>query len=92
MSRLFKRTCMCGEVTEEYIGKEVVINGWVAKARDLGGLIFCDVRDKKGIVQVVFNEDVPADVLEKTREKVREAQEKRQVLLAGLEKIRALKG
>ena len=65
MSRLFKRTCMCGEVTEEYIGKEVVINGWVAKARDLGGLIFCDVRDKKGIVQVVFNEDVPADVLEK---------------------------
>ena len=34
MSRLFKRTCMCGEVTEAYIGKEVVINGWVAKNTD----------------------------------------------------------
>lgn len=54
---------MCGDVTEEYLGREVTINGWVAKARDLGGLIFCDVRDKAGIVQVVFNEDVPPEVL-----------------------------
>ncbi len=62
--RLFKRTAMCGDITEEFIGQEVVINGWVARSRDLGGLIFTDVRDKKGIVQVVFNEDVPEAVRE----------------------------
>ena len=67
MARLFKRTVMCGDVTEEYIGKEVVINGWVAKNRDLGGLVFADIRDKKGIVQVVFDETVPADVLAKAQ-------------------------
>ena len=67
MARLFKRTVMCGDVTEEYIGKEVVINGWVAKNRDLGGLVFADIRDKKGIVQVVFDDTVPDDVLAKAQ-------------------------
>ena len=65
MSNIFKRTNMCGDFTRENIGEEAVINGWVAKRRNLGGLIFCDVRDKAGIVQVVFNDDIPKDLFEK---------------------------
>ena len=55
---------MCGELRLADEGKNVVLNGWVAKARSLGGLIFVDIRDKSGITQVTFNEDVPADIIE----------------------------
>ncbi len=65
MSRIFKRTRMCGTFTAEQAGEQAVINGWVVRQRDLGGLIFCDVRDKTGIVQVVFDETVPAEIFEK---------------------------
>ena len=61
---LVKRTHMCGELRLADEGKTVVLNGWVAKARSLGSLVFVDLRDKTGITQVTFNEDVPADVLE----------------------------
>ena len=61
---LYKRTHMCGELRLADEGKNVVLNGWVAKARSLGGLVFVDIRDKSGITQVTFNEDVPADVIE----------------------------
>ena len=56
---------MCGELRKEDIGKDVVLNGWIAKRRNLGGLIFCDVRDKTGITQVVFNDDVPKELFER---------------------------
>lgn len=56
---LFKRTHMCGELRAENIGENVVLNGWIQKRRNLGGLIFCDVRDKTGITQVVFNDKIP---------------------------------
>ncbi|MDO5037051.1 MAG: aspartate--tRNA ligase [Tissierellia bacterium] len=50
-----RRTHFCGKLTEENIGQEVIIMGWIAKARDLGALIFSDVRDYSGLVQVVFD-------------------------------------
>lgn len=53
-----KRTAMCGNVTAEYVGKEVTVMGWVHRRRDLGGLIFLQLRDRSGIVQVVFDTDV----------------------------------
>ena len=50
MSNIFKRTEMCGKLDASHIGERVVLNGWIAKRRNLGGLIFCDLRDKTGIV------------------------------------------
>ncbi|WP_277630571.1 aspartate--tRNA ligase [Atopococcus tabaci] len=56
-----KRTNYCGLVSKEYEGQTVVLKGWVQKRRDLGGMIFLDLRDREGIVQVVVNQDVAED-------------------------------
>lgn len=50
-----KRTVYCGSVGESLVGKEVTLKGWVQKRRDLGGVIFVDLRDREGFCQVVFN-------------------------------------
>lgn len=50
-----KRTTYCGLVTEAFLGQEITLKGWVNNRRDLGGLIFVDLRDREGIVQVVLN-------------------------------------
>jgi len=52
------RTDYCGNIDASFIDQTVTINGWVNKRRDLGGVIFLDIRDREGIVQVVFDPDV----------------------------------
>ena len=48
------RTCRCAEVTTQMVGSEVTLMGWVQKARDKGGIIFVDLRDRSGIMQLIF--------------------------------------
>ena len=51
----YGRTEYAGRIDEKYVGKKVVVKGWVSKRRDLGNLIFIDVRDRMGVVQCVFS-------------------------------------
>ena len=52
-----QRDCLCGELDESFVGREVVLCGWVQRRRDHGGVIFIDLRDRRGLVQVVFDPD-----------------------------------
>lgn len=65
MSGLLKRTHMCSDLRIEHVGSRVSLNGWIQKRRNLGGLIFCDLRDRSGIIQIVFNEDIPKELFDK---------------------------
>ena len=56
-----KRTHYCGELRAKDAGRDVVVMGWVARRRDLGNLLFLDVRDRTGIVQVVFNKETHSE-------------------------------
>lgn len=62
---MLKRTKYCGEINTADIGKEVIINGWLATRRDHGGIIFLDIRDREGIVQVVFDPEKNKELHEK---------------------------
>ncbi len=58
------RTNYCGQITKDNLGQSVKLNGWVQKRRDLGGMVFIDLRDTTGLVQVVFNGEVEKELLE----------------------------
>ncbi len=58
------KTHDCGTLTKAAVGQTVVLNGWVQRRRDLGGVLFIDLRDRSGIMQIVFNPDFSGDALE----------------------------
>ena len=60
-----RRTNYCGEVSMSNVGQEMTVCGSIARARDKGGIIFADLRDTTGILQLVFDEDTPKDVFAK---------------------------
>ncbi len=62
-----KRTDYCGDLSRKDLDREVILLGWVQRRRDLGGLIFVELRDRQGIVQVVFNSEVSPGAHEKAQ-------------------------
>ncbi|WP_217558150.1 aspartate--tRNA ligase [Paenibacillus sp. GbtcB18] len=57
------KTHHCGQLTKANIGETVILNGWVQRRRDLGGVLFIDLRDRSGLVQIVFNPDFSGEAL-----------------------------
>ena len=66
-----KRSMYAGRVRSEHVGQEITLKGWVARRRDLGGLIFIDLRDREGIMQLVINPKSVSDEVMKTAESLR---------------------
>jgi len=64
----WKRDCYCGDPRKGAVGQKLILMGWVQRRRDHGGLIFIDLRDRSGIVQVVFNPEVSAAAHEKAKQ------------------------
>ncbi|RKQ63623.1 aspartyl-tRNA synthetase [Thermovibrio guaymasensis] len=63
----FQRTHYCGEISEKDLGKEVRVAGWVDTTRDHGGVVFTDLRDRTGKVQIVFSPEISEDLVEKAK-------------------------
>ena len=64
---MIKRTHTCADLSIKDLGQEISLNGWISKSRDLGGLIFIDLKDRYGITQIVFNEETNKDVFDKVK-------------------------
>jgi aspartyl-tRNA synthetase len=60
-----KRTNMCGDLREAHVSNEVTVMGWVQRKRNLGGLVFIDLRDRTGLLQLVFGEEIDKEAFEK---------------------------
>src|SRR5690554_5068803 len=58
------KTHNCGNLDKSNVGETIILNGWVQRRRDLGGVLFIDLRDRSGIVQIVFNPDFSGDALQ----------------------------
>ena len=70
MTTRFVRSHTCGELGTAFLEQEVQLCGWVAKRRDHGGLVFCDLRDRYGVTQITFDPAFPgtAAIMEKAHE------------------------
>ena len=64
---MIKRTHTCADLTIKELDQNVRLNGWISKSRDLGGLIFIDLKDRYGITQIVFNEETNRDAFDKVK-------------------------
>jgi aspartyl-tRNA synthetase len=64
MPKLLKRTVYCGELRLSDAGKEVVVCGWVQRQRDLGSIIFIDLRDRTGVCQLLFDENESKEIFD----------------------------
>ncbi len=60
-----KRTDYCGTLNTDFVGKEVTVAGWVQRRRDLGALIFIDLRDRTGVVQLAFDDNTEREIFDK---------------------------
>ena len=63
----WQRTSFCGTVNEQFEGKEIIVNGWIRSRRDLGGIIFIELWDYKGSLQIVFNPEINSIVHERAK-------------------------
>lgn len=64
-----RRTHMCGELRPSHEGEEVVLMGWAQRERNLGSLIFVDLRDTTGISQIVFDDTISEEIFKKAEKK-----------------------
>ena len=64
---MIKRTHTCADLTIKNLENQVSLNGWISKSRDLGGLIFIDLKDRYGITQIVFNEQTNKKAFDKVK-------------------------
>lgn len=72
MSKLLKRSYYSNEINLSKLGEELVVNGWVSNKRNLGSLVFIDLRDREGIIQLVFDEELNQELYEKASKLGRE--------------------
>ena len=66
--KLIKRNAFAGEISDAHLDKEVSLNGWVSKIRKLGEIVFLDLRDRTGIVQIFFDKNIDENLFKKVNE------------------------